>query len=61
MQNAAALVVFIDVRNKHDCYIKSDYVRICLTPEKYWHEIRDELVPIEELVPIFLRCETYEV
>ena len=37
---------FIDVRNMHDCYMKFDYVRISLTREKYWYEIRDVLVPI---------------
>ena len=53
MQNAAALGgggggggYFIDVRNMHDCYMKFDYVRISLTREKYWYEIRDVLVPI---------------
>ena len=30
----------------HDCYMKFDYVRISLTREKYWYEIRDVLVPI---------------
>ena len=30
----------------HDCYMKFDYVRISLTGEKYWYEIRDVLVPI---------------
>ena len=37
---------FIDVRNLHDCYMKFDYVRIALTREKYWYEIRDVLIPI---------------
>ena len=37
---------FIDVRNMHDCYMKLDYVRISLTRERYWYEIRDVLVPI---------------
>ena len=30
----------------HDCYMKFDYVRISLTREKYWYEIRDVVVPI---------------
>ena len=50
MQNAAALGeggwYFIDVRNMHDCYMKSDYVGTSLTREKYWYEIRGVLVPI---------------
>ena len=37
---------FIDVRNMHDCYMKFDYVRVSLTREKYWYEIRDVLVLI---------------
>ena len=37
---------FIDVMNMQDCYMKFDYVRISLTREKYWYEIRDVLVPI---------------
>ena len=37
---------FIDVRNIHDCYMKFDYVRISLTREKYWYEIRDVLVQV---------------
>ena len=46
MQNAAALWgYFIDVTNMHDCNMKFDYVRISLTREKYWYEIRDVLVP----------------
>ena len=36
---------FIDVRNMRDCYMKSDYVRISLTREKYWYKIREVLVP----------------
>ena len=32
----------------HDCYMKFDYVRISLTREKYWFEIRD----VHVLVPI---------
>ena len=62
-------VYFIDVRNMHDCYMKFDYVRISLTHEKYWYNIRDVLVPIlharcEELVPILhgvkiTKCEIY--
>ena len=39
---------FIDVSNMHDCYMKFDYVRISLTREKYWYEIRD----VHVLVPI---------
>ena len=47
MQNAAAFGgYFIDVRNMNDCYMKFDYVRISITREKYWYEIRDVLVPI---------------
>ena len=66
MQNAAALGrgggggggYFIDVRNMHDCYMKFDYVRISLTREKYWYEIRDVLVPILHGVK-FTKCEIY--
>ena len=47
MQNAAALgVYFIAVGNMHDCYMEFNYVRISLTREKYWYEIRDVLVLI---------------
>ena len=47
MQNAAAFVGYlIDVSNMNDGYIEFDYVRISLTREKYWYEIRDVLVPI---------------
>ena len=47
MQNAAAFGGYlIDVSNMNDGYIEFDYVRISLTCEKYWYEIRDVLVPI---------------
>ena len=59
MQNAAALgAYFIDVRNMHDCYRQFDYMRISLTREKYWYEIRDVLVPILHGVK-FTKCEIY--
>ena len=55
---------FIDVRNMHDCYMKFDYVRISLSREKYWCEIRDVPIRCEDLVPIlhgmkFTKCEIY--
>ena len=54
MQNADAFFFFflgggggggylIDVSNMNDGYIEFDYVRISLTCEKYWYEIRDVL------------------
>ena len=49
---------FIDVRNMHDCCMKFDYVRISLTREKYWYEIRDVLVPVLHGVK-FTKCEIY--
>ena len=35
----------IDVRKTHDC-ISFDFVRISLKREKYWYQIRGELVPV---------------
>ena len=46
MQNAADWGYFIDVTNTLGWYMKSDYVRISLTRERYWYEIRDVLVPV---------------
>ena len=46
-------------------YIEFDYVRISLTREKYWYEIRDVLVPILHTVlgigTNFSRREIYVV
>ena len=50
MQKAAFGGYLIDVSNMNDGYIEFDYVRISLTCEKYWYEIRDVLVPILHIV-----------
>ena len=39
-------VHFIDVKNTHECCMKFDNIRISLTRERYWYDIRDVLVPI---------------
>ena len=43
----------------HECYMKFDNVRISLTSERYWYEIRDVLVPILHGVK-FTKCKIYD-
>ena len=67
IQKANFWVYFIDVKNKHECYMNFENVRISLTRVRYWYEIRDIFTNSshgEELVPnihgvIFTKCEIY--
>ena len=62
MLNAAAFGGYlIDVSNINDGYIEFDHVRISLTREKYWYEIRDVLVPILHIGTNSSRREIYVV